>query len=121
MSEAPPEPPVLPVGGPATLAGVKLRASIGDAADDAEIQGHVDAVNAQVRSWPVALQADGLEAWPADIVLGANMLGARLWRRKSTVGGVEIFGDNALAYVRRNDPDIAMLLQLDDWAKPAVG
>jgi hypothetical protein len=48
------------------------------------------------------------------------MLGARLWRRKSTPGGVEVFGDGGMAYVRRTDPDVAMLLQLGDWAKPAV-
>lgn len=120
MSETPPESPVLPVGGPATLDGVKLQLEIGDANDDARLIPIVTAVNDLVRSWPVAGRADGLEAWPAGIVLGANMLAARLWRRKDTPGGLEVIGD-VVAYVRRSDPEIAMLLQLAEWSKPDVG
>lgn len=130
MSETPPEPPpVLPTSGPATLGGVKQRANIRDGQDDSDLELLVAAVNSAIRRWPVAQLALGPPpgegdpdlTWPDDIVLGANMLGARLWRRKDTVGGVEIYGEAGIAYVRRTDPDIAMLLQLGDWSKPAVG
>lgn len=128
MTTTPPEPIPLPEAGPATVGGVKFRASITDTDDDADLEVLVAAVNALVRRWPgprslVYLdEADPpVSQWPADVVLGANMLGARLWRRRNTVGGVEVYGDNGIAYVRRNDPDIAMLLQLDDWSKGQVG
>lgn len=123
MSETPAEPLPLPTEGPATLAGVKLRLKIAvdDVVDDVELGDLVTALNRAIARWPVADKARGLEEWDPDHVLGANMLGARLWRRKGTPGGVEVFGDQGIAFVRRNDPDVAMLLELgDDWAKPAV-
>lgn len=61
------------------------------------------------------------EAWPPDIALGAAMLGGRLLRRKNSPEGVASFSDLGPVYVQRNDPDVAMLLQLGDWAAPAVG
>lgn len=120
MSETPDELQPLPVEGPATLSGVKLRAKINDTQEDVEISDLVAAVNALLRRWPVADRFRGATEWSADVVLGANMLGARLWRRKSTPGGVEVFGDGGIAYVQRTDHDVAMLLGLGDWSKPAV-
>lgn len=122
MSETPPEEtPGLPDGGPATLGGVKLQAGVKDNLDDDRFTVIVNAVNDRIRAWPVAAKALGQVEWPAGVILGANMLAARLWRRKDTPAGVEIFGDGGFAYVRRTDPDIAMLLELGEWSKPAVG
>lgn len=107
----------LPADGPATVAGAK----VGTPADADRVQAICDAVNAQVRTWPTAARSRGLASWWAPTVEGANMLVRRLWRRKDTPGGVEVFGDAGIAYVRRLDPDVAQLLELGDWSRPAVG
>lgn len=113
----------LPEGGPATTELVKTHLGITDATDDASIGAAVGAVNAQVRAWPAAAPADGLASWDtlANVVHGSVMLAARLWARRNTPEGVATFGSDAPAYVQRNDPDVAMLLSLGAWAKPAVG
>lgn len=115
----------LPEGGPATLptAKVELNIDMEDVRDDARIQLRVDAVNRQVRSWPCAVEAVDAEDWSGadDVVLGANLLVARLFRRKNSPAGVEAFGSTGVAYVMRNDPDIAQMLKLGTWAGPQVG
>lgn len=114
----------LPDSGPATLPGTKafLRIGPGDVKDDESILATVAAVNALVRSWPVAKVAAGAADWTAPnlahVVLGADMLAGRLWRRRNSPAGVEVFGADGPAYVSRNDPDIARLLRLN---LPAVG
>lgn len=113
--------PDLPGGGPATPAGLKQRLALTDGADDTFIDAVVAAVNVKVRRWPVSAHAVGLDAWPADIVEGATMLAARLYRRRNSASGVEAFGAEGILYVRRNDPDIAMLLELGEYTPPAVG
>lgn len=62
--------------------------------------------------------------WPGDDnrdtpqYLGLVMLTARLVRRRNSPGGIEGFGsDGGSAYVRRNDPDVAMLLGLDTYRR----
>lgn len=119
MTSTPGELAGLPTGGPATLEAVQTMLGISD--DDDRITMIVDAVNTRVRAWPVATTAVGLNDWPADVALGANMLTARLYRRKDNIDGVMVFGDSGALYVRRNDPDIAMLLRLGAAAKPQVG
>lgn len=115
-----------PDEGPTSLALVKAHLGITDEADDLSITEIVDAVNAEVREFRVAQPADQ-ETAPADwtswpqIITGATMLAARIWRRRHTPDGVAGFADNAPVYVQRNDPDVALLLQLGDYAKPAVG
>jgi len=120
-----PEAGPLPDDGPATLDGVKLQLGIdaADVRDDPQLQVRVDAVNAQVRRWPVAQVAAGQPDWAmaADVVLGANMLAARLYRRKNSPDGVLPFGAEGAVYVQRNDPDVAQLLGLGTWAKPVIG
>ena len=111
----------LPVGGPASLPDVKGQLSIADARDDVRLQLIVDAVNSQVRTWPVSTAAVDSAEWPARIKLGAVLLCARLFRRKNSPAGVEAFGSEGAAYVMRSDPDIAQLLQLGSWAAPDVG
>lgn len=109
-----------PESGPATREAVKAILKIADAADDGEIDDIVASVNAVVRRLPVSQLGDDVVEWPADVTRGANMLAARLFRRKGSPSGIEAFGTNGPVYVQRTDPDIAMLLQLGDWAPPGV-
>lgn len=113
----------LPVGGPATLALIraKLRLRPEDTDADEALTDHAEAVNYLVRRWPVASQAVDQPEWPESITIGAVMLAVRLWRRKDSPAGVETFGQLGGAYVMRNDPDIAMLLQLGTWQRPGIG
>jgi hypothetical protein len=110
-----------PADGPAVTEEVKAQLKITDNADDAALEAIVAAVNAVVRGLPVAQLADDVEAWPANVAQGANMLAGRLFRRRNSPTGIEAFGANGPVYVNRNDPDIAMLLQLGDWSRPGVG
>ena len=113
----------LPETGPASVPGTKGHLRIDDTVDDDALGDVVKAVNALVRGWPVSERATtrDLSDWPDNIVTGANMLAARLWRRRDTPAGVVAFGDAGAVYVQRNDPDVAMLLELGAWARPAVG
>lgn len=117
----------LPAGGPATLAGARLALGImdpDDVRDDARIEAKVNAANRFVRSQRCAVPAIGLDDWStlADVTEGANMLVARLFRRKNSPAGVETIGpDGSAAYVARNDPDVSMLLQLGTWRGPQLG
>lgn len=107
------------------MAAVKKHLDIGDARDDDAIEPVVRAVNTKVLSWRVAAVADGATDWSGDqvahIVQGATMLAARLYRRRNTPDGVTAFSDAGPVYVQRNDPDVAQLLNLGAYAKPAVG
>lgn len=114
----------LPTAEPTTRDAVKTWVGINDARDDAVLDICVAAVNELVRGLPVAESSNtdpAPEAWPNTITAGATMLAARLHRRRATPGGVEAAGDFGIAYVRRNDPDIAQMLQLGDYAPPRVG
>jgi hypothetical protein len=59
--------------------------------------------------------------WPADVVAGANLLAIRLFSRRNSPAGVAVFGAEGAAYVSRNDPDVAQLLQLGAYTQPRVG
>lgn len=111
-----------PANGPATAAAVKTHLVIEDADDDAFIASIVSAVNTRVLSWPVAAVADDAADWTGatvqHIVTGANMLAARLVRRRNSPEGVTAFGAAGPVYVQRNDPDIALLLQIGAYKKP---
>lgn len=116
-----------PTEGPATLDGIKAQASITDARLDSYVETVVEAVNAKVRRLPIAVAGDlgdpdvVVDEWPGDIILGSNMLGSRLVRRRNSPAGVEAFADQGAVYVQRNDPDVAFLLDLGAYAGPAVG
>lgn len=114
-----------PDTGPADVPHVlSLVGIVGDPteAETANVTEDVAAVNSVVRGLPVA-ELDGADPqeWPERVTRGANMLAARLYRRRSTPSGVESFGDFGPVYVRRNDPDVAMLLELGDYTRPQVG
>ena len=83
------------------------------AADD-HLDTIVDAVNGMVTEWHG-------ETWPPGVALGAKMLAARLHKRRGSADGLAAFGDMGAVYVSRNDPDVALLLELGAYAKPAVG
>lgn len=113
-----------PTDGPATLEATKLQLQLEDTVDDTYITSVVDAVNVTVRdmAYPLSITADPAPAeWPADILLGSNMLAARLVRRRNSPSGVEALTDAGAAYVSRNDPDISQLLRIGANAKPMVG
>jgi hypothetical protein len=79
----------------------------------------VAATNAVVRRW-LPVPTDGV--WPADVELGTRMLAGRLYsRRLSPQGVLEGLSAEGGVYVRRNDPDVALLLRLGDYAPPRVG
>ena len=78
----------------------------------------VAAVNSLIVSWKGDRPVDG---WPAHVVRGLNMLAARLVRRRNSPAGVEAAGELGPLYVQRNDPDVAMLLGIGPYTRPAVG
>lgn len=108
--------------GPATRSAVLGQLGMVAGDDDDGIDLVCAAVNATLARLPIvkAVPADA-PAWPADVLQGATMLAARVYRRRASPGGVETLGDLGPVYVRRNDPDVAMLLQLGDYTVPAVG
>lgn len=113
----------LPAAGPATLALVKAHLGITDAVDDNAITDVVNAVNAKVRSWPCAVPAladPPLADWSGlpQVITGSVMLAARVFRRRNSPDGVTAFGQDGPVYVQRNDPDVAMLLNLGAHRKP---
>lgn len=115
-----------PTEGPTTTELVAARLKQTSPAED--LAPVVAAINDVVRGLPVATpptDEEGVvaewEEWPGRVVEGATMLAARVYRRRNSPAGVETFGDLGPVYVQRNDPDIAMLLQLGRQSKPAVG
>lgn len=113
-----------PAADPVTLAAVKTYLSLDDAGDDGRLAPVVAAVNLFIRRTEKALRFGLLDprpdpdVWPADLVHGGVMLAARLHRRRNSTTGVEAFAASGPVYVRRNDPDIALMLDLD---APMVG
>lgn len=124
MSPVPGEVAGLPASGPATIEGVTARLNMQTPPTEPELVllgDIVEAVNDLVRRLPVAARAVDEDEWPAAVRLGATQLALRLWRRKDSMDGVVQFAGDAPVYVQRNDPDLAQLLELGHYAKPAVG
>lgn len=100
-------------------------------ADDTEnemIDLYVAAINPLVRGLAVCDKANTDPApddWSGadlgDIVLGANMLCARVYRRKDSPAGLAAMGAGAPVYIERNDPDVAQLLQIGSYSGASVG
>ncbi len=120
----------LPATGPIVdqkIPGVPAQGSLD--ADDVDRLGRIrGAVNGFVRDLPIAgkalaetQEAADAAGWPDRVIEGAVMLAARLWRRRDTPGGVTVLADGGAVYVRRNDPDVALLLELGEHGKPRVG
>jgi len=85
-------------------------------------------VNAYVAALPVVVtlpadpdHPDELPEWPASVVQGAVMLAARYYRRRNSPNGVEAITESGAQYVARWDSDIARLLDIEVFTRPAVG
>lgn len=120
----------LPDDGPTEVEQVKAYLGIApeDSGEDARLDLIVPAVNALVRGLPIVVDLVYGEAedadeitWDGNVVLGATMLAARLSRRWNSPAGIAAMTAEGPVYIMRNDPDIAMMLQLGDYAKPVVG
>lgn len=92
-----------------------LRQHLGDASIPME---HLGPVIAAANYWVADIHPGD---WTEDILLGATMLAATLYRRRNSPGGIEVFGDGSIAHVVRSDPHVSMLLGLGGWTKPQLG
>lgn len=102
--------------------GSWLRPDGGATPGDAEVLELVaPAVVGFIDGLPVAVRdTEGL--WPAKVQLGAVMLAARLVRRRNSPAGIALFtAEGGAAYVSRQDPDVAQLLELGAAATPRIG
>lgn len=104
------------IDGPGVSAWLKLPAP---SAEDAAL---LDEIAASVSAWvndfaPLAGRTEAGD-WTSSTSLGAKMLAGRLWRRRNSPNGVEVFTDQGAAYVSRFDPDVARMLRLN---VPRVG
>lgn len=113
--------------GATTTQAVKTYLAITDDRDDAAIDVVVSAVNDQVEQWhgPPTLEnatGDALDYRPK-YQQGATMLAARVYRRRNSPNGVEDFGSDlqGAIYTRSSDPDVAQLLELGRYERPAIG
>jgi hypothetical protein len=96
-----------------------LRLPASEQIDNDNLLLVVASVNQYVSSLPdIDIQPWG--DWSENTVLGATMLAARVYRRRSSVNGIESFteGGGGTAYVSRYDSDIARLLHTDIYQKP---
>jgi len=110
----------MPVEDPTSIALVKQWLQTTNDQLDEVIDLCVSATNdlvVQLR-YPQSIDA---ESWPWDIVQGATMLASRLVRRRNSPDGVQALTDQGAVYVSRSDPDIAMLLHIGSYQRPAVG
>lgn len=76
-----------------------------------------EAVDGLVRELPAVLvfvdATPALAEWPARYKLGSRLLAARLYRRRDSAEGVAAITAEGVAYVRRNDPDVAEQLRMN--------
>jgi hypothetical protein len=110
--------------GPASVPAVKELLKITSTTDDAVIGASVESVNAWLIRLPYATDTDdaGAVSWRSDVIMGANLLASRWYRRRFSPAGVESFSDlGGAVYVQRSDPDIAMMLGIGTYARPVVG
>jgi hypothetical protein len=81
-------------------------------ADLAAVDRAVAAAVAWVEAHVLTAADDGSYSAGPDVELGAVMLAARWYQRRSTPGGYQSFAELGPAYVMRSDPDVALLLGL---------
>jgi len=86
-------------------------------ADDAAVQARLAPIVAAVNEFVTGAATSG----PASRALGATMLGARLYRRRSSPEGTGTYTAEGVASAARSDPEVWMLLGLGSWAPPVVG
>lgn len=105
---------------------VKARYRITDTRDDVQLDQVCAAVDLFVRGLPIVARTEAAgttdaDTWDPRLEAGAMMLAGRLWRRKDSPEGVAVFGADGPVYVQRNDPDVAMMLEVGSWSPPEVG
>lgn len=118
--------------GPATEARVRELVGLDadDHADDLSLEAAINSVNAAIVTWtcseafitglPPVDERDDID-WPWRLVQGGTQLAAKVFSRRNSLEGVTTFGVEGVAYVQRNDPEIAMMLNLGQWRIPKVG
>jgi hypothetical protein len=90
-------------------------------AADAPLLGKLELPAAAASMFVQRLHNPGPDGeWDAAKRLGATMLAGRLYRRRNSAEGVATFTTDGAVYVQRNDPDIALLLELGPYARPVV-
>lgn len=94
---------------------VAQQLGLTEASDTARLEQICLAVESLVTDW---VPTDRLEK--STTKLGAEMLAARLWRRRQSTTGVETLGDLGSVYVARHDPDIAQLLCIGNFTPMSV-
>jgi hypothetical protein len=99
---------------------VKTWLRIEDDVDDDLLVDVCAATSAWVAALPTVTELDDPSTWPADVMQGAVMLAARLYRRRNTPSGVEPFTDGAV-YLPRRDGDVDAMLHIGYYAAPRVG
>jgi hypothetical protein len=113
VTEPPDDPPVRGITAADVAAWLRLDGDV-----DADLVADVvAATNAWVARTPYVAAIPVESPWPDDVLQGAVMLAARLFRRRNTPGGVEAFGADVV-YVPRRDADVTAMLHL---AAPRVG
>lgn len=116
--------------GPVTEARLRKQVGVTDDTDDLQLEAAINSVNALIVGWPCAEafldalppvgERGGIE-WPWRLVQGGVLLAARIFSRRNSTEGVATFGVEGVAYVIRNDPDVAMMLNLGQNRIPKVG
>lgn len=101
-----------------TAAEVETYLGLTTGRDAIELGRVVDAVNTLVGTWTGYTSRDDA---PTNIAFGALMLAARVFRRRNSPAGVESLGEMGPVYVSRRDPDLAMMLGLQNFGHPLVG
>lgn len=99
---------------PVTYAAVRAYLKLDEGRDVEDVVAAVDAVNDLLVAWKG-------HTFPFRYIQAGVMLAARLYRRRNSPAGVESMGEMGPVYVQRNDPDIAMLLEIGSYRKPMVG
>lgn len=107
-----------PIMLPTNVDAVAKQLGLDPSVDRNDLADTVNAVCDLVLHWKGPPPAAG---WATRHQHGATMLAARIYRRRNSPAGVESFGELGPIYVQRNDPDVAQLLDLGTYTRPAVG
>ena len=98
-------------------------------ADDALVSACSAAVEPQVEraradQWVTVITAEHDETSTytpdAEVYQAAVMLAARLYRRRNSAGGIELFAES-VTYVSKYDPEIERALRIGSWRRAAIG
>lgn len=103
----------------ATLDPQKIATWLGAKSADESMQAIAQAVTRYVNSLPSIDLVEGV--WAETTMLGATMLGARLYKRRNSPNGIEAFAEVGNTYISRYDSDIARLLHVEAFRKPMIG